>query len=334
MKIAIDAMGGDYAPLEIIKGAELAIEKFDNIEIILLGNKEMINKNNKGGEKLKYIYTTEIISNNESPVTAIRKKKNSSMSVGLDLLNSNEADAFLSAGNTGALMAGALLKIGRIKGIDRPALAPILPTLKGATVLVDAGSNTECKPINLLQFAAMGYVYAQKMFNIDNPRVGLFNVGVEEEKGNDLTKQAYALIKNANLNFIGNVEGRDIAYGVAEVVACDGFVGNAILKSMEGTASIISLLLKEEFNRNLLTRLSAFLMIGGIKRIIKKMDYTEYGGAPLLGIKKPVIKAHGSSKAKAIYNAIRQAKNFVEMDVLTHIQKQIEIIGDDLNARK
>ncbi|QSZ26649.1 phosphate acyltransferase PlsX [Aceticella autotrophica] len=334
MKIAIDAMGGDYAPLEIIKGAELAIEKFDNIEIILLGNKEMINKNNKDEEKLKYIYTTEIISNNESPVTAIRKKKNSSMSVGLDLLNSDEADAFLSAGNTGALMAGALLKIGRIKGIDRPALAPILPTLKGATVLVDAGSNTECKPINLLQFAAMGYVYAQKMFNIDNPRVGLFNVGVEEEKGNDLTKQAYALIKNANLNFIGNVEGRDIAYGVAEVVACDGFVGNAILKSMEGTASIISLLLKEEFNRNLLTRLSAFLMIGGIKRIIKKMDYTEYGGAPLLGIKKPVIKAHGSSKAKAIYNAIRQAKNFVEMDVLTHIQKQIEIIGDDLNARK
>ncbi|MDI6604677.1 MAG: phosphate acyltransferase PlsX [Thermoanaerobacteraceae bacterium] len=334
MKIAIDAMGGDYAPLEIIKGAELAIEKFDNIEIILLGNKEMINKNNKDEEKLKYIYTTEIISNNESPVTAIRKKKNSSMAVGLDLLNSDEVDAFLSAGNTGALMAGALLKIGRIKGIDRPALAPILPTLKGATVLVDAGSNTECKPINLLQFAAMGYVYAQKMFNIDNPRVGLFNVGVEEEKGNDLTKQAYALIKNANLNFIGNVEGRDIAYGVAEVVACDGFVGNAILKSMEGTASIISLLLKEEFNRNLLTRLSAFLMIGGIKRIIKKMDYTEYGGAPLLGIKKPVIKAHGSSKAKAIYNAIRQAKNFVEMDVLTHIQKQIEIIGDDLNARK
>ncbi|SNX55568.1 phosphate acyltransferase PlsX [Thermoanaerobacterium sp. RBIITD] len=333
MKLAIDAMGGDYAPLEIVKGVYKALESFD-IDIILLGNKEQLSKyliNKKG---LTYIYTTEVITNNEAPVAAIRKKKDSSMAVGIELLKEGKVDAFLSAGNTGALMAGSLLKIGRIKGIDRPALAPILPTINGATILLDAGSNTDCKPINLLQFAAMGCVYAQKMFNIEKPRVGLFNIGAEEEKGNELTKQAYDLIKNSDLNFVGNVEGRDIAYGAAEVVTCDGFVGNAILKSMEGTASVISLLLKQELKRNLLTKFGTLFIMSALKNIVKKMDYTEYGGAPLLGIRKPVIKAHGSSKSKAIFNAIRQAKTFVEMDVLSHIEREIELIGDDISASK
>lgn len=331
MKLAIDAMGGDYAPDEIVKGSIDALKVFEDLEIVLTGMRDLLDRYKKINNRLKLVYTSEVITNNDSPVAAVRKKKDSSMVVGLELLNTGEVDAFLSAGNTGALMAGSLLKLGRIKGIDRPALAPILPTINGAVVLLDAGSNTDCKPENLLQFAAMGYVYAQKMFGIENPRVGLFNVGAEEEKGNDVVKRAFELIKNSNLNFIGNVEGRDIAYGVAEVVSCDGFVGNAILKSMEGTASVISLLLKKELKRNIFTKLGAILIMGGLKRITQKMDYTEYGGAPLLGIKKPVIKAHGSSKAKAIFNAIRQAKNFVDNDVLSHIQKEIELIGDEFN---
>lgn len=331
LKLAIDAMGGDYAPDEIVKGSLSALECFENLEIILTGNSELLNKYKNNNSRLNFVYTSEVITNNEPPVAAIRKKKDSSMVVGLELLKAGEVDAFLSAGNTGALMAGSLFILGRIKGIDRPALAPILPTVNGAVVLLDAGSNADCKSENLLQFAAMGSVYAQKMFGIESPRVGLFNIGTEEEKGNDIVKRAFELIKNSNLNFVGNVEGRDIVYGVAEVVSCDGFVGNAILKSMEGTASVISLLLKEELKRNIFTKLGALLIMSGLKRITKKMDYTEYGGAPLLGIKKPVIKAHGSSKAKAIFNAIRQAKNFVDNDVLKHIQKEIELIGDEFN---
>lgn len=331
LKLAIDAMGGDYAPDEIVKGSIDALKSFEDLEIVLTGKRDLLDKYKIKNDRLNFVYTSEVITNNEPPVAAIRKKKDSSMVVGLELLNEGEVDAFLSAGNTGALMAGSLFKLGRIKGIDRPALAPILPTINGAVVLLDAGSNTDCKPENLLQFAAMGFVYAQKMFGIENPRVGLLNIGAEEEKGNDVVKRAFELIKNSNLNFIGNVEGRDIAYGVAEVVSCDGFVGNAILKSMEGTASVISLLLKKELKRNIFTKLGALLIMRGLKRITQKMDYTEYGGAPLLGIKKPVIKAHGSSKAKAIFNAIRQAKNFVDNDVLNHIQKEIELIGDEFN---
>ncbi|MGB9678988.1 MAG: phosphate acyltransferase PlsX [Thermoanaerobacteraceae bacterium] len=330
MKLAIDAMGGDNAPGEIIKGCIDALKYYNDINIILTGSEETLKPYDGKFERLKIVYTKEVITNNESPVAAIRKKKDSSMAVGLRLLKDGEADAFLSAGNTGALMAGALLMVGRIKGIDRPALAPILPALNGSVVLLDAGSNTNCQAENLRQFAIMGSVYAQKMFNIEKPRVGLFNIGAEEEKGNDVVKGAFELLKSSNLNFIGNVEGRDIPLGVAEVVSCDGFVGNAILKSMEGTASVISHLLKEELKRNIFTKFGALFIMNGLKRITKKMDYTEHGGAPLLGIKKPVIKAHGSSKAKAIFNAIRQAKNFVDNDVLSHIEKEIELIGDDV----
>jgi len=199
-------------------------------------------------------------------------------------------------------------------------------------VLLDAGSNTNCDAQNLIQFAVMGNVYAQKMFGIKSPRVGLFNIGAEEEKGNEVVKKAFEELKKSKLNFIGNVEGRDIPYGVCEVVVCDGFVGNAILKSMEGIASVISQLLKEELTRNIFTKIGALLIMRGLKRITKKMDYTEYGGAPLLGIKKPVIKAHGNSKAKAIFNAIKQAKNFVDNDVLNHIKKEIESMGDELSG--
>ncbi|AIS52563.1 phosphate acyltransferase PlsX [Thermoanaerobacter kivui] len=332
MKLAIDAMGGDHAPEEIIKGSLEALHHFDDVEIVLIGNKEALEKLQGKNERLRLVYTTEVITNNESPVNAIRKKKDSSMVVGLELLKNDKVDAFLSAGNTGALMAGSLLILGRLKGIDRPALAPILPTREGAVVLLDAGSNTNCDAYNLMQFAVMGHVYAQKMFGIERPRVGLFNIGTEEGKGNDVIKRAFEGLKKTKLNFIGNVEGRDIPYGVCEVVVCDGFVGNAILKSMEGIASVIAHLLKEEFKRNIFTKLGALLVMGGLKRITKKMDYTEYGGAPLLGIKKPVIKAHGNSKAKAIFNAIKQAKTFVDNDVLNHIKEEIESMGDELSV--
>lgn len=332
MRLAIDAMGGDHAPEEIIKGSLEALKHFQDIEIVLIGKEEVLRGLQGKEKRLKLVYASEVIENDEAPVTAVRKKKDSSMIVGLELLKKEEVDAFLSAGNTGALMAGALLTLGRIKGIDRPALAPILPTLNGATVLLDAGSNTNCDAQNLVQFAVMGHVYAQKMFEIERPRVGLFNIGVEEEKGNEVVKKAFEELKKSKLNFIGNVEGRDIPYGVCEVVVCDGFVGNAILKSMEGIASVISQLLKEELTRNIFTKLGALLIMGGLKRITKKMDYTEYGGAPLLGIKKPVIKAHGNSKAKAIFNAIKQAKNFVDNDVLNHIKEEIESMGDELSV--
>lgn len=334
MKIAIDAMGGDYAPIEIIKGAYKALGSYDDITIVLIGNKNELEKYKKDTNRVEYIYSSEVITNNEAPVSAIRKKKDSSMVLGLNLLKNDYVNAFVSAGNTGALMAGSLLLIGRIKGIDRPALAPVLPTVHGATILLDAGSNTNCSPNNLLQFAAMGYVYAQKVLMIKDPKVGLFNIGAEEEKGNDLVKQSYELLKNSNLTFIGNVEGREIPFGAADVVTCDGFVGNAILKSMEGTALSISYLLKQELSKNIIRKLGSAFIIGGLKNIVKKMDYTEYGGAPLLGIKKTVIKAHGSSKEKAIYNAIRQAKNLVEANVLEEIRNKIEAIGDELNATK
>ncbi|MCS3915740.1 glycerol-3-phosphate acyltransferase PlsX [Caldanaerobacter subterraneus subsp. tengcongensis MB4] len=332
MKLAIDAMGGDYAPEEIIKGSLKALDHFKDIEIFLIGKEEALKGLEGKSERLKLIYASEVIENNEAPVAAIKKKKNSSMVVGLELLKKGEVEAFLSAGNTGALMAGSLLILGRIKGIKRPALAPILPTLNGATVLLDAGSNTDCDEENLFQFAVMGHVYAQKMFGIEKPRIGLFNVGTEEEKGNEVVKKAFERLKNSRLNFIGNVEGRDIPYGVCEVVVCDGFVGNAILKSMEGIAFVISQLLKEELSRNIFTKMGALLIMGGLKRITQKMDYTEYGGAPLLGISKPVIKAHGNSKAKAIFNAIKQAKNLVGNDVLRHIKEEIELTGDEISV--
>lgn len=332
LKIGIDAMGGDYAPREIISGSLMALSKFEDLKLIFFGDEvqilsEINVQGNKFHDRIEIVHTDEIISNNDTPVAAIKSKKNSSIVRGLDYLKDNQIEVFVSAGNTGALMAGGLLKIGRIAGVDRPALVSTLPTASGLVAMVDSGSNTDCKPVNLLQFAIMGSVYAKEVLGIKDPRIGLLNIGSEEEKGNELTKQVYSLLRETDLNFVGNVEGRDVPYGKCDVLVCDGFVGNAVLKSMEGIASLIIDMLKEEMMKNNLTKLGAYLLKGGLKNILKKMDYKEYGGAPLLGIDGIIIKAHGNSDSRAFLNAIRQARIFVEHDVLNHLRAQVSNIG-------
>lgn len=326
MKIVLDAMGGDKGIPVTVKGAVDAINEY-NVDMILVGNEDLIIeellKYNFDKDKLHIINTTEIITNDDKPTNAIRRKKDSSMVVGLKLLKNNEADAFISAGNTGALLSGGLLIAGRIKGIERPALAPALPTENGFTLLLDAGANVDCKPKHLEQFAIMGSIYAEKVLKLDKPKVGLVNIGTEEGKGNELTKEAFDYIKETNVNFIGNVEARDIPKGNVDVLVCDGFVGNTILKLTEGLANSIFTSLKEIFVKSITTKLAAVILKPGLKAFKKSLDYTEIGGAPLLGVNGAVIKAHGSSDSKAIKNAIRQAKIFIENDVVKKIKEEI-----------
>jgi glycerol-3-phosphate acyltransferase PlsX len=326
MRIAIDAMGGDNAPKAIVEGALLAVKEYD-VEVSLVGIRSEIEKylteEDKNNEKVTIIEATEIIENSDSPVTAIRQKKDSSLVIGLKQVKEGSCDALLSAGSTGAFLAGSLLKVGRIKGIDRPALSPLLPTAKGMCMVVDAGANAECKPKNLEQFAIMGSIYMEKVMGIENPRVGLLNVGTEEGKGNELTKQSYELLKKLdNINFVGNIEARDVAEGVCDVCVCDGFVGNVLLKTTEGVAQVIFDMLKSMFMESTVTKLAALMLKKGIRGFKKKFDYKEYGGAPFLGINGIMIKAHGSSDARAIKNAIRQAKLLYDNKCLDIIRQE------------
>lgn len=261
-------------------------------------------------------------------MAAIRSKRESSMYIGLEMLRDKECDAFISAGNTGAFMVGALMIVGRIKGIKRPALAPIIPTKTGNMLMIDAGSNTDCDEENLMQFARMGSIYCSYVLDVENPRVGIFNVGSEPGKGNELTKKVYKLLELSDLNFVGNIEGRDIPFGKADVLVCDGFVGNAILKSMEGTALLLLDMIKEELTRNWVTKLCALGLRNGFKRIAKKMDYNEYGAAPFLGINGACLKAHGTSNAKTIKNAVFQAQKYVKSGVIDYILKEIMLGAD------
>lgn len=326
MKIAVDVMGGDNAPKAIIEGSIEAVLEY-GIEIFLVGLKNEI-KNFSGANfensKVHIIEANEIINNDESPVNAVKRKKDSSMVVGLKLVKDNTCDAFLSAGSTGAFLAGSLLKVGRIKGIDRPALAPILPSTKGGFMLIDAGANVDCKPKNILQFALMGSIYMEKVAGISFPKVGLLSNGSEEGKGNELTKQSYELLKNSSINFIGNIEARDIVNGICDVCVCDGFVGNIVLKNTEGLASGLMSMIKEEITKTTLSKIGAMLMKDSFIGLKKRFDYKEYGGAPFLGINGIMIKAHGSSDKKAIKNAIRQAK-------LLYDNQCIELIINDIN---
>jgi len=330
IKIAVDCMGGDNAPNEVIKGCILAVEEYDDIHLILVGQEEKIrsqlDKTVCDMNRITIHPAAEVISTHEPPVAAVRKKKDSSMVVGLSLVKEGQAQAFISAGSTGALMAGALLKVGRIKGISRPALAPIIPTRKQGIMLIDAGANADCKVENLVQFGIMGSVYMGKVVGRENPRIGLVNIGEEEEKGSELYKGAYQALKQSSLAFTGNVEAREIPEGNVDVLVCDGFVGNIILKFMEGLAFTLFDMLKEEFTRDLKSKLAAMILKPGLKEFKKKMDYTEYGGAPLLGINGGVIKAHGSSNALAFKNAIRQARDFVKGNVVETIRHEIEIL--------
>jgi glycerol-3-phosphate acyltransferase PlsX len=273
--------------------------------------------------RFEIIHTTDVITNNDHPVDAIRKKKDSSLVVGMKLLKDKKGEAFISAGNTGAVLAGGLFVAGRIKGIDRPAIAPILPGKNKPFMLIDAGANAECKPVNLLQFAVMGEIYMNKVLNVGSPEVALVNIGAEEEKGSKFTREAFGILKNSSVNFIGNIEGREIPEGAADVVVCDGFIGNTILKMFEGVTKTIFDILKEEIMSSTRSKIGGMLLKPVFKSFKKKFDYTEYGGAILLGTDGTVIKAHGSSNAKAIKNAIRQAVLSVKGGVVESIKLEI-----------
>ncbi|WP_391121159.1 phosphate acyltransferase PlsX [Psychrobacillus sp. L3] len=324
MKISIDAMGGDNAPHEIVKGVYKALEAFHDLHIQLYGDEEKLSKLVTAHDRLQVIHTDEVIEGTDEPVRAVRKKKNSSMVKMAEAVKSGEVDACVSAGNTGALMAAGLFVVGRIDQVDRPALASTLPTIDGqGFVMLDMGANSDAKPEHLYQFAIMGSVYAEKVRGIKKPRVGLLNIGTEDKKGNELTKEAFSLLKEAPINFVGNVESRDLLTGVADVVVTDGFTGNMVLKSIEGTAAGIFTLLKEAFNTSMKTKISALLVKDELRGLKTKLDYSEYGGAGLFGLKAPVIKAHGSSDANAIFHAIRQARTMVEYDVCGIIQSTL-----------
>ncbi|HHW66790.1 MAG: phosphate acyltransferase [Epulopiscium sp.] len=324
--VAVDAMGGDHAPREIVKGC-IETTNLDDIKIILVGNEDQI-KNELSQytydqSKISIAHASEVITMEDSPVTAIRKKKDSSMVVGLNLLKQKEADAFISAGNTGALLAGGTFLVGRIKGVERPALAPLIPNKKGFSLLIDCGANMDSKPGYLAQFAQMGSIYMEKIMGISSPKVGLVNVGAEKEKGNQLTKEAYSLIEALDVNFIGNIEARDIPYGEADVIVCDAFTGNIILKYTEGFGLALFDIIKEELTRNTSSKIGALLSKSAFKRVKNRFDYTEYGGAPMLGLQGLVVKAHGSSNAKAIGSAIRQAIKFKEQKIVDQIEQKI-----------
>ena len=328
MKIAVDAMGGDYAPHEIVKGAILACQQL-NASVILVGDQAALQAELSNysltGLNLEIVPASEVIAMDEHPGNAVKRKKDSSLVVANRLVKEGRAAAVISAGNTGAAMAASLFVIGRIKGIDRPAIATPMPTQKGVCVLLDAGANADCEPNNLLQFALMGSVYAERVLGLPNPQIGLLNIGEEETKGNKLTIEAHQLIKNSQLRFIGNIEGRQIHQGVCEVVVCDGFVGNTILKVTEGLAAVFSAEIKAAISSNPWSLLGGLMLKGSLAKFKAKLDYTEYGGAPLLGINGVSMICHGRSNAKAIMNAIRAAQKAATEDIIGKISKQLVV---------
>lgn len=325
MKIAIDGMGGDHAPKEILEGVFQAVEDFQDIEFLVYGDEAKMAPYLKAHNRVKVIHCAEVIEGTDEPVRAVRRKKDASMVKMAHAVADGEADACVSAGNTGALMAAGLFVVHRIDGIDRPALSTTLPTLDGAGFdMLDLGANADAKPENLLQYAIMGSIYAKNVRGIEKPTVGLLNIGTEDKKGNDLTKHAFTLLKDCeDINFIGNVEARELLNHVADVVVTDGFTGNMVLKTIEGVAGNMFSMLKDAFMSSTKTKLAAVMMKNNLKEIKTKMDYTEYGGAALFGLKAPVVKAHGSSNAKAFYSAIRQTHLMVEHKVCETIDSTI-----------
>lgn len=336
MVILLDAMGGDNAPDANIKGAVKAINQI-KAEIVLIGKEEVIKSRIKQiyGKEIEEISTrlkiqnaTETIEMVDTPTIAIKRKKDSSMVVGFKMLKEGKGDVFISAGNSGALLTGATLLVGRIKGIDRPALAGILPAYKSRLVLIDSGANTNCKPINLLQFAQMSTIYIRNTFGVQKPRIGLLNIGTEETKGNELTKESYMLLKEKSeelgVNFIGNIEGRDAFSGEVDAIVTDGFTGNIFLKAIEGLGKFVKRSLKESLMKNLLSKLAAVPTLPAIKRFSKTMDYKSYGGALFLGVKKPVVKAHGSSDEILFEFTIKQAEQFVNNKTVDNLISEFE----------
>ncbi|WP_066289185.1 phosphate acyltransferase PlsX [Bacillus sp. FJAT-29937] len=325
MKIAIDAMGGDHAPKEIVLGAMKAAAEYKDIEITLVGDESKIKEYLTNPDRIEILHTDEVILATDEPVRSVRRKKNASMVLAAQLVSDGKADACISAGNTGALMSAGLFVVGRIEGIERPALSPTLPTIGGeGFLLLDVGANVDAKPEHLLQYAIMGSIYSEKVRGISNPRVGLLNIGTEEKKGNELTKHTFELLQNADLNFIGNVESRDLLEGAADVVVTDGFTGNMVLKTIEGTALSVFKMLKSALTSSFKSKMAAAVLKPDLVHLKSKMDYSEYGGAGLFGLKAPVIKAHGSSDANALYNAVRQTREMVAHNVSDTIKEVVE----------
>ncbi len=330
VKVALDAHGGDNAPKEVVKGAINAIKDNQNLIVYLVGVEELINKELEGveydTERLKIVNATEIIAMSEAPVSAIRKKKNSSIVIGMQMVKNKEADAFVSCGSTGAVLVGGQVIVGRIKGVDRPPLAPLIPTAKGFALLVDCGANVDSKPINLLQFAKMGSIYMNKMMGVENPKVGIVNIGAEEEKGNALVKDSFPLLKGCpEINFIGSVEARDIPSGDVDVIVCDAFVGNVILKLYEGLSATLISKIKESMLSNARSKIGGALVKPALRGTVKSFSSSEYGGAPLLGLKGLVVKGHGNSKAKEIKNALNQCIRFKQSGMLELMSESFAI---------
>lgn len=327
MRIAIDGMGGDNAPFEIVKGCVEASKKIEH-EIYIVGLEDEIqqelSKYNYRKEQIKVIHASDVITMEDAPVKAVRTKKDSSLVRGLNMVKNGEADLLISAGNSGAIMAGGLFILGRIPGIDRPAIATTYPILgRGMSLMVDSGANAECKPTNLLEFATMGSIYVERVFGLKNPKVGLVNIGTEESKGTTVLKATYELLKKSRLNFIGNVEAREVPNGACDVIVCDGFVGNIILKLTEGLAWSILQLMKKKFTEGIRSKIGALLLTNKLKEMKKEFDYSEYGGAPILGVKGVLLKIHGSSNSNAVKNAIIKGIPYVENNVIQVIQDSV-----------
>lgn len=328
VKVALDAMGGDDAPVEIVKGAVEAVNERDNIQVLLVGKEAFVqaelDKYDYPKERIRIVHAEEVITNDEAPVMAIRRKKSSSIVVAMNLVKNKEADAFVSAGSTGAVLVGGQLVVGRIKGVERPPLAPLIPTTQGASLLVDCGANVDARASHLVQFAKMGSIYMENIMGIKEPKVAIVNIGEEEEKGNMLVKETYPLLKNCNeINFIGSIEAREIPYGKADVIVCEAFVGNVILKLYEGLASALIGEIKQGLTSTVKSKIGAALALPALKKTLKDFDVSEYGGAPMLGLNGLVVKSHGSSNSKEIKNSILQCSVFKEQGINEKIKENI-----------
>lgn len=330
VNVAVDAMGGDNAPGEIVKGAVEAVNADERVKIFLVGRREAIEEELAGqtydSARVEIVHAEEVIETAEPPVMAIRRKKDSSIVKAMHMVKDGTCDAFVSAGSTGAVLVGGQVLVGRIKGVERPPLAPLIPTENGAALLVDCGANVDARPSHLVQFAKMGSVYMENVMGVHNPRVGIVNIGAEEEKGNALVKETFPLLKNCpEINFIGSVEARDIPAGVADVIVCEAFVGNVVLKLYEGVGATLIKKVKTGITSSLISKVGAFLVKPALKKTLKAFDLEEYGGAPMLGLNGLVVKTHGSSKAVEIKNSVLQCVTFKEQRINDKIREKITL---------
>ena len=328
VKVALDAMGGDNAPAEIVKGAVEALNENDRLKVYTVGDetaiKAELSKYTYDQSRLEIVHTTEVIETAEPPVNAIRKKKDSSIVKAMTMVKNGECDAFVSAGSSGAILVGGQVIVGRIKGVERPPLAPLIPTKTGFSLLIDCGANVDARPSFLVQFAKMGTIYMENVIGIKNPTVAIVNIGAEEEKGNSLVKETFPLLKSCpEINFIGSIEARDIPYGHADIIVCDAFVGNVILKLYEGVGAVLISKVKEGMLTTLRSKIGALLVKPALKQTMKSFDASEYGGAPLLGLNGLVVKTHGSSKSKEVKNTLIQCVTFKEQNINEKIKQVI-----------